>query len=512
MSYNDELQNNNADLQAILDEVNALPEMPDTVEQATPTISVDANGLITAEAVQTAGYVEAGTKSATHQLLTQPGETVAPGTEEQTIVEAGTFVTGDIKVAAVESGGGTSSPVESDVNFYDFDGTLLYAYTLEEAQALTELPTGPDWHEELVFAEWNWSLEGINKLDYKADIGALYDTRDGATHLNVVIEDFARNVTMHLKPSVAGGVEIDWGDGTDSVTLSTAGQQSVEHTFAASGEYCIRVYTHSGSCKFGADSTTMNIWGDLSASVQVDTTLRSMHMGRNTSLSKHALRRCVQLMYITLSPNGGYHHVDTSAIDWCRNLRWVNVCNHNTPVNTSAFESCTSLCGIVYGEKTAYILATSARNSAALKIASAPKNAIFSEGYIYYSDSALRRGRGRTSTGNTAAFYNCSSLTEFEFADASTGVGQQMFYNCYSLRQVVLPEAVEKIQAQAFYNCYSMARLCFRALTPPTVANANAFTGIPTTCVVEVPAASLEAYQNATNYSGIAAQMVGGVT
>lgn len=39
-----------------------------TVEQATPSISVSSDGLITASATQTEGYVVAGTKSATQQL------------------------------------------------------------------------------------------------------------------------------------------------------------------------------------------------------------------------------------------------------------------------------------------------------------------------------------------------------------------------------------------------------------------------------------------------------------
>lgn len=42
-----------------------------TATQATPTITVDANGLITASATQSAGYVASGTKSATKQLTVE---------------------------------------------------------------------------------------------------------------------------------------------------------------------------------------------------------------------------------------------------------------------------------------------------------------------------------------------------------------------------------------------------------------------------------------------------------
>lgn len=71
--------------------------------QAIPTISVDANGKITASATQTAGYVSGGTKSATEQLETVPGITITPGTSEKTAVPAGCYTTGDVKIAAVPS-------------------------------------------------------------------------------------------------------------------------------------------------------------------------------------------------------------------------------------------------------------------------------------------------------------------------------------------------------------------------------------------------------------------------
>lgn len=56
-----------------------------TATQATPTISVSSAGKITASATQTAGYVAAGTKSATKQLTTQAAQTITPGTANKTI-------------------------------------------------------------------------------------------------------------------------------------------------------------------------------------------------------------------------------------------------------------------------------------------------------------------------------------------------------------------------------------------------------------------------------------------
>lgn len=69
--------------------VNAMP----TATQATPSISVSSGGLITASATQSAGYVAAGTKSATKQLTVQAAQTITPGTSNKTIA-SGRYLTG----------------------------------------------------------------------------------------------------------------------------------------------------------------------------------------------------------------------------------------------------------------------------------------------------------------------------------------------------------------------------------------------------------------------------------
>lgn len=64
-----------------------------TAAQAVPGISVSSNGLITASATQTEGYVSSGTKSATKQLTTQAAQTITPGTTDKTIA-SGKYLTG----------------------------------------------------------------------------------------------------------------------------------------------------------------------------------------------------------------------------------------------------------------------------------------------------------------------------------------------------------------------------------------------------------------------------------
>jgi hypothetical protein len=77
--------------------VNAMP----TTTQATPSITVNSSGLITATATQSAGYVEAGTKSGTKQLTTQGSKTITPSKSSQTAVASGIYTTGTITVGAI---------------------------------------------------------------------------------------------------------------------------------------------------------------------------------------------------------------------------------------------------------------------------------------------------------------------------------------------------------------------------------------------------------------------------
>lgn len=74
-----------------------------TATQATPSVSVDANGKITASATQSAGYVAAGTKTGTKQLTTQAAKTVTPTESSQTAVASGIYTTGAVSVSPIPS-------------------------------------------------------------------------------------------------------------------------------------------------------------------------------------------------------------------------------------------------------------------------------------------------------------------------------------------------------------------------------------------------------------------------
>ena len=88
-------------------------------------------------------------------------------------------------VDRIQQGGGIVE--ESDVNFYDYDGTILYAYTKADFLALNEMPANPT-HQGLTAQGWNWVLADAKSYVNKYGgliIGQNYITDDGKTRLYV---------------------------------------------------------------------------------------------------------------------------------------------------------------------------------------------------------------------------------------------------------------------------------------------------------------------------------------
>ena len=108
--------------------------------QATPSISVNADGLITASATQSAGYVTSGTKSATQQLPIQAAKTVTPSATQQTAVASGKYTTGAVKVAAVPTETKTVTPMwveNSSINYISpSNGKFLTEVALKKPDTL----------------------------------------------------------------------------------------------------------------------------------------------------------------------------------------------------------------------------------------------------------------------------------------------------------------------------------------------------------------------------------------
>lgn len=136
-----------------------------------------------------------------------------------------------------------------DVNFVDYDGTILYTYTFEEARQLSKLPTPPDHSDEgLTFQGWNWLLDEVWRAENLSFIGAHYITSDKKTRIHFYIdEESLTNITLQLTTIGGTVVEVDWGDGVvETITKSTA------HQYEKLGDYIITLDVISGKIGFSS--------------------------------------------------------------------------------------------------------------------------------------------------------------------------------------------------------------------------------------------------------------------
>ena len=137
-----------------------------TVTQATPSISVSSNGLITASATQSAGYVSSGTKSATRQLTTQAGKTITPSTYTQTAVSSGRYTTGAITVSG--SANLIADNIRDGVNIFGVIGSLVSGgqFYVETDSFIDE---SPRWRIDCGFEPIGFLLSTTNFRSFRSE-------------------------------------------------------------------------------------------------------------------------------------------------------------------------------------------------------------------------------------------------------------------------------------------------------------------------------------------------------
>ena len=121
----------------------------------------------------------------------------------------------------------------------------------------------------------------------------------------------------------------------------------------------------------------------------------------------------------------------------------------------------------------------------------------------YYSDGKVNSlpcdGNGLTSGDTKPSGYTASAMISANIGDCVTSIGEDAFNECYSLSGIVIPDSVTSIGGYAFMNCESLSSITINAITPPTLV-ATAFIGT-NNCPIYVPAASVETYKTAENWT-----------
>ena len=446
-------------------------------------------------------------KTAIAQSIANKGVTVPSGTKI------------DGMAALIDSiqtgGGGGETPASAkwnDVTFIDYDGSVLYSYSLAEAQALTALPTLPS-HDGLVCQGWNWTLEAIKALNRPVTVGVMYITDDGATRLHIRIATVGRmTVPLYIGQTMSNGVSIDWGDGSTEETLSGTGNVNTSHTYAEPGDYVISLMPQDGcTLSFGDGSSLHCVMGLIGNNGRVYCNmLQDVSIGKNvTSISNSAFRDCYSLASITIPD--GVTSISNSAFRGCYSLASITIPNGVTSIGNDALYNCRSLSSITIPGSVTSIGNSALSSCYALVSVTIPdgvtsiRNSAFSS---CYSLANITIPDGVTSI-DPSAFNSCYSLTNITIPAGVASINQYTFNSCYSLANITIPAGVTSIGNSAFNNCYGMRYYDFSSCTAiPTLSNKNAFTSIPSDCQMLIPSALYNNWKTATNWTTYASKMV----
>lgn len=369
------------------------------------------------------------------------------------------------------------------VDFIDYDGRILYSYTVEEAQALTELPELPT-RKGLICQGWNWSLEDIKELGRDVIVGAMYITDDGKTRLYIEISNDGRmDVPIMFQQTVANGVEIDWGDGSSIQTVASTSAR-VTHSYSHVGNYVISL-NPLGNCelKLGLANSSYTIMGNQSYNNRAyQSMLKSVEFGKNVkTINPYAFTYCFSLSSLSI-PNT-VTTIGKYAFDRCYSLFSLVVPNGVTKMDEYTFQLCFSLDSISIPNSVTQILSN-----------------CFASCYSLYKIHLPNK----INTIGTQAFNSCFSLSGVYLPDSLSTIPYTCFHSDESMSKVVFSNSINKIQSESLRNCYSMSVYDFsKAITIPTLESWTAITTRTDTKII-VPDVLYDSWIAATNWTSLA--------
>ena len=437
----------------------------------------------------------------------------------------------------VPSSGGGAVVSKGAVTFYDYDGVVLHSYTKDEFLALSAMPELPE-REGLICQEWNWSFEDAVAYvqDYGIlDVGATYITDDGKTRLYIRIAAEGRmDVPLYFSQTVANGVVIDWGDGSETETLGGMWNVNTTHKYAEIGDYVITLDPVDGCTLVLGYGSSYSIMGFISRAGQAYCNmLQKVEAGRGvTSIGGSAFSTCYSLSSVVI-PNS-ITNIESSAFYNCYSLSSVVIPNSITNIGNSAFYNCYSLSSVVIPNSITNI-GNSAFNAcyslSSVVIPNSITNIESSAFSTCYSLSSVVIPNSITNIGSSAfnacqslssvvipnsitniessAFRYCSSLSSIVIPDGVTSIANQTFEFCSSLSSIVIPDGVTSIGNATFRSCHSMPLYDFSTCAAvPTLSSTGAFQDIASDCKIIVPDALYDEWIAATNWSSFASQIV----
>lgn len=443
------------------------------------------------------------------------------------------------EIRGIESGGGGIPTAEwNDVNFYDYEGTILYSYTWDEFVAKNEMPPLPTHHEGLTCQEWNYTLEEVLEQGGRCDVGAIYIPTDGNTKIIVeVIGPVFQKYIITGNQTVKSGTVIEWGDGaTDSFDVTGAIEFS--HIYSKSGKYTITLNVIEGAfntLRIGVNNTGI-------------THIKSVHFGNNISLAPSALKTTTtdkisisnSLKYFSSQWGNPYcTHLNmprgvtlSGAFQGMNALKTFSVpnkCEHNqyfcsnveimhipskakldfTSLSFTKLKRISVGSGNTYHSSDGNNLITGENLVAGTNTSYIPSyiKAINASAFWYRCNlSVITLPDGITSIG-ASAFYYCTGLKELVLPKSLTTFGAACFQGLTVDNVIKVPASVARLPAYVFSACSKVPYYDFREHNVvPILENINAFASIQGYIVV--PESLYGDWIAASNWSALASRIV----
>lgn len=444
-------------------------------------------------------------------FLTDVASAIKTKKGDETPILASNF---DTEIENLPSGGGTEVE-EKDVNFYDYDGKLLYSYTKDEFLALEEMPANPT-HTGLTAQGWNWDLTSAKNyatnyvgddFEIKLVIGQNYVTDDNKTRLYITLEE---RRTPYLGFAVNGSVIVNWGDGTSETITGTDTTTliSTPHEYQEAGDYIITLDSESEIYLLGNNYYSQIIWNNNSNQYYNNVyrfSLNKVELSENARLGKYVFADCRALETITMPRNMPNPTLYTTRFRYNSSLKAIIIPPAITQLDND-FSSCYGIETISLPNTFTNINGSGGFSSCQnLKNITIPYNTHMGN-YTFQEAYRIRSLLATYFWSDTLA--GAYSLKKVKIASNVSQINSSSFNNCYSLEKVLCLGNIRSISYKAFQNCYSLVYIDFRNNTNIPSTSNTMFDNVPTDCKIIVPDNLYDSWVANTNWTTWASQII----